>query len=659
MLKLLKQTKIQILIILLLTFFAYSNIFQNEFTGDDYDNIVNWKIPKSFSNLPFVLVNNDKDYQGNYRPIRTIFIMINYQLWGLNPYGYHFFSMIVILLNPVLIYLIAEQLIKKRTFAFLAGLLFGLHPIHTELHTAILGSIEVVGMTFFLGAFYFYLKARTAVPRFSIDFYASLSLASFAFFHNETTLSLLLIIVFYDLCFKYLNLKKINFNSSLKIYAPYFVIALVYMFIRFFLLHIGGRGGYLENSFYLTMLTMTKGIVQYIETLILPVNLTINPIIYPGIQSILNPYSINLNRDKILAQSIFDFHILVSLGILISLIILAAKSYKAHPIITFSIGWFFITLIPVSNIIPIGNIIQLRYVYLGSVGYALLLSYLLSYLLTRKYNKSLKQPITFAIIFFLIILLSFYGYRTYLRNKDYKSPITMWTKLSLQLPNDIPTLLYLGFLYEDKGQDEKALKIYQQVAGINSNIAEVYLRQAKIYQRQGYIPEAILNYSLSLFLNPNSTQARVLLKTLLKDQQQGPLLSTKRDGFVWQGYLSNNEFLIFYPADWEFTDSFGSFNIQDPDQKFNILISTSSMLKSQSTDSYLKSQLDTYGELVNQGLAQIPNFDLSYVKIWNENGIKKLQFFLFKDTRVIKVLVFPGDSPQMRIFDDLLRSIII
>ncbi len=74
---------------------------------------------------------------------------------------------------------------------------------------------------------------------------------------------------------------------------------------------------------------------------------------------------------------------------------------------------------------------------------------------------------------------------------------------------------------------------------------------------------------------------------------------------------------------------------------------------------FLNSQAVAYGSLINQGRAEISNFSNAWVKLWDDRGVKKNQFFLISEGNVIEILVFPSDSLLMQEFDKILGSITI
>ena len=213
-----------------------------------------------------------------------------------------------------------------RYLPFLTALLFGLHPVHTETITYMASAMDAIGIVFFLGAFYLYLQNKI---------FPSVIISLLAFFTTEIALTLPILIIFYDWV-----VGKLSKNRAI-IYSWFGAMAAFYVVVRFAVLNITTRGPYLADSFYLTMLTMTKVLLQYIWVLIWPVNLTSNHIISPGIEAFVYR---NYQTATIVAQSIFDLDILLSIAVIIFLIFIVFISRKKYPIISFSLGWFFISL---------------------------------------------------------------------------------------------------------------------------------------------------------------------------------------------------------------------------------------------------------------------------------------------------------------------------
>jgi tetratricopeptide (TPR) repeat protein len=482
---------------------------------DDNDFIVDWNEIRSLRNIPLFFKGAVPfGHQGVYRPVRSVLYALSYKLWGLNPSGYHFQAILAHLTCTLLIYFIVSEITKKNLIAFMSALIFGVHPIHTEAVTLITASFDTIGIALFLASFYLYLKSQSNQGKTNKLAIASVILALFAFFTYELTLTLPLLIVLYDLCFK--KIEKNNMSKSLKAYSPYFIGLLFYIFVRFFILDITSRGTYLAGSFYLTMLTMTKSFLKYFLITLFPINLNVNHRISEGILSLVHA---DLNEQAILAQSIFNLNILFSIIVLIGLLIIAVKSFKKYPIISFCIGWFFIGLAPVSNIIPRIALLAEKYTYIPSFGLCLLLSSLIynSFRLSPdKYKKHIKTVLT---LLFVFIILS-YSTLTISRNADWKDEFTIWSKTAEQTPGSSLAHNNLGLAYLARGERDLAVKEYNRAIELNSNYAEAYVNIGNIYIQEKEFDLAIEEFKKAIQAKPTLAEAHNNLGNAYNEKKQ-------------------------------------------------------------------------------------------------------------------------------------------
>ena len=65
-----------------------------------------------------------------YYPATSTGFLLQYQLWGSNPYGYHIVSLVLHILNALLLF----GLLRKRAprLAGITALLFTIHPVQVE-----------------------------------------------------------------------------------------------------------------------------------------------------------------------------------------------------------------------------------------------------------------------------------------------------------------------------------------------------------------------------------------------------------------------------------------------------------------------------------------------------------------------------------------------
>jgi len=469
------KTFIYILIIILLSLISYINIFKNEFVWDDHVFILDNQDIRSFSNLPLFFT---QDVDGLYRPLRTLHYTFIYSIAGKNKFLYHFNGIFLHSLVSILVFLILFEILNKKNIALVAALIFAAHPIHTGRVTNITGSFDLFGIFFMLLSFYLYIKFSKLGKKNYFLF--SLLFFIIALFASEEAITLPFIVILYEFTFNRENFnKKILKNNIIKNYLPYFIIALFYIVLRFFVLGISGRmQEYLAGSFFLTLLTMLKVYIYYIYLLIFPVSLT-------------------LFRDVDPATSLFNPNVFISGFLLIAIFFFTIK-FQKNKILFFSVFWFFITLIPFSNILPLQVFMAERYLYIPSIGFSLLLSYSLFSLYNLKNKKLIKN----IIMVFIVILLGFYIVSTIERNNDFRDNLTLWSKTVDTNPDNSRAHDNLGFTYDRAGETEQALEEFKLAVDLQPDNFRALANLGVAYAKLGLYNDSIDVLEKSIELRP-------------------------------------------------------------------------------------------------------------------------------------------------------------
>ncbi len=685
MLKLIKQTKIQILVIVVLTVLAYSNSLTNGLVWDDHLFLEQWPDIQSFQGLGNVLKGSAPPSQDKiFRPVRGIIYLFNYSLWGSTPFWYHLQALLIHLATTLLVYGIAlitfrnrkSSIVNHKSAAFFAALIFGLHPIHTETINYISASMETWGSLFFFLSFYLYIlchsrpnhviPAKAGIHTMLYLFGSSIRLASLslrqsgsrmtlyavsiifaflAFFTYEMTLTLPILIVLYDICFH--NLKIKNLKLKILEWLPYFLGVGVFLGVRTSILGLVSRTDYLGYSFYLTQLVMVKVFARYILLLIFPLNQTAIHNLAGDFPSSMIPYD---SLEPILNQSIFDWEVLISAALLLSLVVFAIKYIKRYSLVSFCILWLFISLLPVSYIIPHGGAMAEKYLYIASFGFCLLLSYLILRISHPRGAKLILGGFGILVLIYFIL--------TFSRNFVWRDDITLFGDVVKKSPSNLMANYTLGIWFGKSNRLDEAELSYKRAIDKAPNFWEARFNLGNVYLKMGKFDLALDEYQYSLNLNPNLTSAKNLISNIPKIKESTSSATIAGDT-VFIPYQSKFNFSLSFPAHWSIRED-SKVIIEAPDEQFKVEIQVGSWTPSMSLEDYLKSQTLEFGKLVNQGLAQIPNVDSAFVRVWDpapDDTGQKLEFFLFKGEKVIHILVYPANSPLMKEFDLILRSI--
>ncbi len=458
---------IHVLLIIALSLISYLNIFKNEFVWDDHVFILDNSDIRSFSTLPLFF---SQDVDGLYRPLRSFYYTFVYSIGGKNELWYHLNSLFLHTIISILVFLIIYEISSRKRIALIASMIFAAHPIHTERVTNITGGFDLLGIFFMLFSFYLYIKFSKFGSK--KHFFFSLLFLLIAVFSSEEAVTLPLLIVLYEFCFnrKEFASKAAIKKNIIKNYAPYFIIVFFYIAARIIVVGFRGRvEEYLAGNFFLTMLTMLKAYVYYIYLLIVPINLT-------------------LFRDIQPAASLFDLKALISLLILVSIIAFAIKNHK-NRILFFSVFWFFITLIPFSNILPLQVFMAERYLYVPSIAFSLLASYLLVTLLDFQFkNKKIVQRM---VAIFIALLLAFYVFSTINRNSEWKDNMTLWSRTVATNPNNSRAHDNLGFTYERAGETKKALQEFEIAVKLQEDNFRALANLGVAYAKLGFYNKSV------------------------------------------------------------------------------------------------------------------------------------------------------------------------
>src|SRR5208337_288444 len=132
----------------------YLNILFNGFVYDDDIQVVTNPYVRSFLHVKEIFTTNVWSFKAGspisnyYRPIMTLGYLLCYKLFGMRAYGFHLVSLLLHILVVCLVFVLTERLTGDRVWAFVAGALFALHPVHTE-SVAWIAAVTDLELTFF------------------------------------------------------------------------------------------------------------------------------------------------------------------------------------------------------------------------------------------------------------------------------------------------------------------------------------------------------------------------------------------------------------------------------------------------------------------------------------------------------------------------------
>ena len=547
---------ISISLILVISIAIYSNTLKNGFVYDDAKTIVNNTLIKTINNLPKLF--NRTDYfaasgEMSYRPVVTLTYFIDYAIYGLKPYGYHLTNLIIHSINGVMLYIFLTLLFKSSQSSFfnfqfpifnlqlIISLLFITHPVLTEAVNAISFREDGLCFLFFISALILYLKSSKLKAQSSKFKAFSLQLSAFSFYllallSKEMAITFPLIIILYEWIYgkqppqspfvkgELKGVRRLSQSPLLKgvrglLFNPYTIgyilITILYLYLRFFLFHNPVEEDL--NAWLLSerLMTIPYLIMKYIMLLIAPISLSADYVITP-------------------VQSLFSPLFLVSMFVII---LLSFITYKLAPLpsgerdgvrgIIFGILFLLLTLLPVDNIIPIVNPFAERYLYLPSVGFAIIIGSILSCLPVRSTQTGLMAHSSWRVTHhssliahcsLLIIIISIYSFAVIQRNKIWIDDYSLWSDTVIKMPESSRAHYNLGNAFRMQGRLDEALKELNLALFLKPSLYEAHNNLGIVYEKLGQLDEAIKEYRMAIKLKPYYSKAHNNLGLIYEEQ---------------------------------------------------------------------------------------------------------------------------------------------
>jgi len=423
----------------------YLNTLGNGFVYDDLPLIVEHSKVQELS-TPWRFFIGQHSGLPIYRAIRTLSYAIDYALGGMNPTVFHASNILYHALTVLVVFRVARVLTGTFQAAFLAALLFAAHPIQTDAVAYLSGRRDILSTLFFLLGLLAFIRYRESGRSWrlggAIGFYA------LAVMSKEMAITLPLLWLAYDLWRKFDpapgesvgalfrrlgNTLTRVFRECWLFYISCFGATVAISLYLVFIARISRQKVFYGGSLPMALLTSARIITHYIKLLLFPATLSAD-------------YSYNAFP---VTTSWTDPSAWLAVCILLLLFAGLCRLVTFSKIAAFGGLWFFVTLLPVAQIIPHHELMAEHYLYLPSIGVTLLAGTLLD-----RWTQTPQASRSVAIGFSTVLLLL--SARTVVRNQDWKDELTLWQKTIQTAPLSARAHTNLGLMYLDMGKHAPA-----------------------------------------------------------------------------------------------------------------------------------------------------------------------------------------------------------
>ena len=469
-----RQILFSVILIAVLTGISFSSSIMNDFVNyDDVRFVVRNDLIKELSvrNVKQMFTQMTFEYENLYIPFVWLSFAVDYSLWELWAPGYHAENLLLHIANALLVFYLILKLTESVPVAAVAGILFGIHPLHVESVAWVTERKDVLSTLFFLLSLLLYVSYVKSGKYPSLI----LSVAVFllALMSKPMAVTLAFIIILID----HLLGRRLGRRTVLE-KVPYFIAALAVGLATILLQRAPDGGG----SFFEGILLGSRNFFFYIYKIILPVRLSV---FYPL------PENITISN-PVYAVSLLGF------AAAVVLILLSARISKR---VFFALMFFLITLLPVLQFIRIGkqNVAD-RFMYLPSIGPFLIAGIAYERLRAIPSNKIAPRA-GFAILTLVCVIFSFL---TFQRCRVWATSEALWRD-ALSKGESFTAHHNLGMYYlEEKRYDEASTQLEKALSwGVDTE--RVLTNLAAAYREKGMLEKAEETYLLAIDANPQYT----------------------------------------------------------------------------------------------------------------------------------------------------------
>lgn len=484
------------LILLAVTVFAvYARILGHDFVtiwDDNFyvtDNPDAWGF--SWINIKGAFTNF---YTGNYAPVQILSYMLDFTVWGLNPAGYLLTNILLHVGNGLLFFRILSRCFQDRLITLTATALFLLHPLQVETVAWVSQRKSLLAILFMLVAWEFYCRWReSAAENRWISYAASLVVFIFSLLSKSATVVFPLVLILYDSSFVSSG-RRLRLGDKI----PFLVAALLVAVVTFIAqkpdVGSGGRTGYHGGSPWVTFLSMLPVFCRYLGMLFWPLDLSAD-------------YAAPVHNTP-------DLAVIASFLLLLLLTGFGWRLWKANRPAAFWYLFFWLGLLPVSQIVPLVTMMNDRYLYLPLLGATALFGMTAGWISERgggKYARYVKATV--------LVVVSLAAVSSFNRAAVWRDSITLFRDVVTRYPHSDRGWRLYADANQNAGRINEARQIYDQALVANPASQTAMVGLADLLNSIGQLDEAYQLAQKLLVLNPGHAAGWLALGDNLQKQE--------------------------------------------------------------------------------------------------------------------------------------------
>jgi len=466
-----------------LTLVAYAPTLDAGFIWDDDDYVTENPTLRTADGLRRIWLDYGATPQ--YYPMVHTSYWFEYQLWGLEPAGYHAVNVLLHALVAMLLWAVLSLL--GLPGAWFAAAIFAVHPVHVESVAWITERKNVLSGVFFLGSLYAYLRSagvesKSADEHRETRFY-SLSLLCFAAaLLSKTVTGSLPAVILLLLWWRHGRVAWSDVQSL----APYFFLAAGFglLTVQLEMEHVGAVGWEWDLSFPERILIAGRSLWFYAGKLVWPTQLAFN---YPRFDIDAGDPVAWLYPTAAVAVviAVWAARARIGRGPLVALLVFAGSLFPA-------LGFF--------DIYPMRySFVADHFQYLASIGLITLFAAIAVNAASRlsAAGRSLAQVVGAGLVLALLTGMSWH------QAQVYRDVETLWRDTLTKNPGSWLALGHLGTLAAERGRLDEAAEYYRESIRVEPRQHEAHNNLGNALRLRGDFVEAVAAIEQSLEIQPH------------------------------------------------------------------------------------------------------------------------------------------------------------
>jgi tetratricopeptide (TPR) repeat protein len=480
------------LLLVLVTFAAYTPVWHAKFIWDDDHHITNNRIVKAGDGLYRTWFTTEP---ADYYPLTESLWWLEWRLWGDGALGYHIVNVLLHALNAALVWMILQRL--KIPGAWLAALVFAIHPVNVATVAWISEQKNTLSMLFYAVAILFFLRFDEE-NRWR---WYGLSLAMFLLaLFSKSAVVMLPVVLLGCVWWRRGRVRWKDLLCSIPFFALSLVLGLATIWFQYNRALDGGIVRTVGFPFRLAAAGWAPWF--YLYKALLPINLSV---FYPKWEINASLW-VSYLPGMLLAGCVTLFW--------------WKRQTWGRPLL-FALGYFVTMFFPVLGFFDQGfytySLVADHWQYYSIIG---MIALVVAAGVTLCRGTGLLRrrigTVTGAVV--LVAL----GTSTWIRASVYSDAETLWRDTLAKNPNAWLAHNNLGAALEQAGQVEDAIGHYEQALRLDPNYAMAHYNFGVALEQAGRVQEAIGHYEQALRIKPHYAEAHINLGAALMGQRRVP-----------------------------------------------------------------------------------------------------------------------------------------